>query len=110
MADQQDAIDPAQRKKELGMTPERKAELRTEIEAFLGPLPRPKPKVVVSDGVPVRDADVVVSPKDPNARRGQVETVSVRRADYVDVNIAAAEAQHWDNRQAQANQRRLRKE
>jgi hypothetical protein len=88
------------------MTPERKAELEAELDALLGPPPLPKPKVVVSDGVVIRDADVHVSPADRrNSRYGLVETVSVRRADWVTVNMAQAEAQWRDNIRAQERRR-----
>lgn len=66
------------------MTPERKAEVEALLDDILGPEPKPqppKPKVVVDAGAVVRDADVVVSPSDVNARlRGGHTGVSVRRA------------------------------
>ena len=68
----------------MALTPERKAEVEALLDEILGPEPKPqppKPKVVVSDAVVVRDADVVVSPIDPNAqRRGGDTGVRVRRA------------------------------
>lgn len=84
------------------MTPERKAELRAEIEAFLSPTPpaepmsapKPKVEVVASEGRVIRDTDVVVSRADPNAQRGDT-VVHVRRADHVTVNMAEAERQYW---------------
>jgi len=84
------------------MTPERKAELRAEIEAFLCPAPpaepmsgpKPKVEVVASEGRVIRDTDVVVSRADPNAQRGDT-VVHVRRADHVTVNMAEAERQYW---------------
>lgn len=80
------------------MTPERKAEIEAELDAILGPLPRPKPKVkvVANEGRVVRDAEVVVSPRDPNAQSGRARIVHVR-ADTVTINMAAAERQYWDN-------------
>lgn len=65
------------------MTPERKAEVEARIDEILGPRPKPqppKPKVVVADDVVVRDADVVVSPADPNAKHRGDMGVRVRRA------------------------------
>ena len=56
-----------------------KAEIDAVLDEVLGPMPMPKPKVVVSDGVPIRDAVVQVSPADPNSRHGTVETVTVHR-------------------------------
>jgi hypothetical protein len=90
------------------MTPERKAQLEAELDAILGPPPLPKPKVVVSDGVVVRDADVQVSPADRrNSQHGRVEIVRVRRADCVTINMAEAERQWWliDQDQAEKRQR-----
>ena len=95
------------------MTPERKAELDAAVEEILGPPPKrlkPKPKVVISDGVPVRDADVVVSRADPNARHGAVETVKVRRADRVTIDQAQAEAQWQDRQRSQAADRQRRRD
>jgi len=79
------------------MTPERKAQLLAELDQLLGRKPPPKPKVVVSDGVVIRDADVHVSREDRNSRYGLVETVQVRRADYVTINMQEAERQWWAN-------------
>jgi hypothetical protein len=66
------------------MTPERKAEVEALLDDILGPEPEPqppKPRVVVDAGAVVRDADVVVSSGDVNAkRRGGDTGVSVRRA------------------------------
>jgi hypothetical protein len=83
------------------MTPERRAELEAELDELLGAPPLPKPKVVASDGVIVRDADVHVSKADRrNSRYGLVETVHVRRGDYVTINMAEAERQWWENLRA----------
>lgn len=98
------------------MTPERKAELRAEIEASLGPLTEPKPavalkpkvEIVASEGRVIRDADVVVSCADPNAQRGDT-VVHVRRADRAAINMAEAERQYWlrvPGRDADVAQRR----
>jgi len=96
------------------MTPERKAEVEALLDDILGPEPTPakpqppKPKVVVDAGAVVRDADVVVSPRDVNAtHRGGDTGVSVRRGPppepalppmrpgEVRVDLAAAERQWW---------------
>lgn len=65
------------------MTPDEKAELRAEVQKLFGPYrkPKPKPKVVAEDGVVVRDADVVVSPRDPNATDNKPKVVQVRAPD-----------------------------
>jgi hypothetical protein len=84
------------------MTPERKAELRAEIETFLGPLPTPKPAaapkpkvgIVASEGRVIRDVDVIVSRADPNAQRGDT-MIHVRRADRVTINMAEVQRQYW---------------
>ncbi len=61
-----------------------KPEVKALLDEILGPEPKPqppKPKVVVETGVVVRDADVVVSPTDVNARRRGGDTgVRVRRS------------------------------
>lgn len=78
------------------MTPERRAEVEAWLDDLIGPEPPPpKPKVVANDGRVIRDADVVVSPDDVNARkRGGITEVSVRRPDPWQKQMAreAAEA------------------
>ena len=97
------------------MTPEREAEIEAEILAFFGPPPPkpkpPKPKVVVSDtrnaaGRPevIRDADVPVHPRDPNARHATDGVVAVRRQ-CDPINMDLATAQYWERVNAQAAQR-----
>jgi hypothetical protein len=96
------------RTKATTMTPERKAALEAELDALLGPPPLPKPKVVVCDGVVVRDADVRVSPADHrNSQYGRVETVQVRRADHVTINLAEAERRWWANVDREASSPQL---
>ncbi|WP_438279115.1 hypothetical protein [Nitrobacter sp.] len=99
----------------MALTPERKAELHAEIDALLAqfepPPPKPKPAVAVvaSEGRVIRDADVVVSPRDPNAENGKPRTVSVR-AETVQINMAVAESQYWQglrDREADRRQRRM---
>jgi hypothetical protein len=85
------------------ITPEQDAALDAELLALFGPPPRPpKPKVVARDGEVIRDVDVVVSAKDPNARYRETEVVAVRRADWVTINIAEAERQWSERLQASA--------
>jgi hypothetical protein len=78
------------------------AQLKAE---FLPPPPKPKAKpvaVVASEGRVIRDADVVVSPRDPNATDEKPTAVSVRAepvsrlAGTVTLNTAAAERQYWE--------------
>ena len=84
----------------MALTPERKAEIR----AMLNPAKPSKPKVVTSEGDVIRDAVVRVAPEDPNARGRDDRVVSVRRPDYVTINIAAwEEQQRW---KAEERQRR----
>jgi hypothetical protein len=81
-----------------------------EVEAILdeiwGPRPKPKPKVVTSDGKEVRDALVQVAPKDPNYRKADDGVVQVRRSDFVTINMELWEAQQ----QAKREDRRRRRE
>src|SRR5262245_16705391 len=51
----------------MSITPEREAELLTQLEEAGGLGPLPKPKVVARDGVVKRSAKVWVSRADPNA-------------------------------------------
>ena len=90
------------------MTPERKAEIEARIESILGPKPLPKPMVVAREDVgTVRDADVHVSRADVNATRGRDEIVSVRRADYVTVNVAGYERQQAERAAERAHRRQI---
>jgi hypothetical protein len=83
--------------------------------AFPRPKP-PKPKVVVSDDVVVRDVDVVLSRDDINTRRRGSEVVQVHRPepewltqelprgrfDRVTLNLSLAEVQHQERQRSQA--------
>jgi hypothetical protein len=94
----------------MTMTPEREAQLKAEWDELLRPFlpkkkPLPKPKIVVSEGQTVRDADVAVSPADRNARAAVDGMVRVRRADFVTVNMAAYEAQQADKDRERAVRR-----
>jgi hypothetical protein len=59
------------------------------VEKALGlpPKSKPKAKAVVNDGEVVRDADVRVSPADPNYRENDGGVVRVRRSDFVTINM-----------------------
>jgi len=78
------------------------------MEKALGltPRPKPKPKVVVSEDGVVRDADVKVSPADPNYHGSEEGVVRVRRADFVTINMELYEAQQ----QAKRDERMRRRE
>ncbi|PWT77880.1 MAG: hypothetical protein C5B60_02015 [Chloroflexi bacterium] len=81
----------------MSVDPKRTAELVALMEKALGltpkPKPKPKPRAVVNEGQVVRDADVQVSPADPNYRRSDEGVVRVRRKDFVTVNMALYEQQ-----------------
>jgi hypothetical protein len=106
----------------MTITPEKFAEISARMEARKARLkPKPKPKVVVSDtrnaaGRPevIRDADVVVSRADPNARHATDGVVEVRRPPLdprrVTINDAAADAAYWDRVNAQAADRQRRRD
>jgi hypothetical protein len=81
-------------------------EVRAILEEIWGP-PRPKPKakVVASDGELVRDAMVRVGPADPNYRESDEGVVRVKRNDFVTVRIDL-----WEEQQRQkAEDRRHRR-
>jgi len=88
------------------MTPER-SRLWAELEQITGLSSKParsKPKVVVKDDKPVADADVVVSPADPNAASARDGVVRVRRPDVVTINYDEAE-RRFAQREAAAEAR-----
>jgi hypothetical protein len=93
----------------MSVDPKRVAELVALMEKALGlkPRPKPKPKVVVNEERVVRDADVRVSPADPNYRGSEEGVVRVRRSDFVTINMAVWEAQQEDKREARRARRRL---
>jgi len=87
------------------VTPERKAEIEATLEEILGPKPLPKLRVIArqNEGT-IRDADVHLSRADLNAH-GEAVIVSVRRPDWVTVNMV-----EYDRHQAeQAAKRRHRR-
>ena len=82
-----------------------------EVEAVLdriwGPKPKPKPKVVTNDGEVIRDAIVRVGPADRNYGKSEEGVVTVRRSDFVTINMELYEAQQEDKREARKQRRRL---
>jgi len=91
---------------EMSVDPKKTAELVALMEKALGltPKPKPKPKVVTTEDGVVSDADVRVSPADPNYRGSDEGVVRVRRSDFVTINMELWEAQQ----QQKAEDRRLR--
>jgi hypothetical protein len=80
----------------MAMTRQEEAEVRAEVRKFFdelcGTARLPRPRVVIREGGPVRDADVHVSRDDPNGG-GRDTVVRVRRPDWVTIDVAAYEAQ-----------------
>src|SRR5215472_4179790 len=99
----------AEWRRAMSVTPERTAELVALMEKALGltPKPKPKPKVVVSEDGVVRDADVRVSPADPNYRGSDEGVVRVRRTDFVTINMELWEAQQEQKREDRRIRRSL---
>ena len=93
----------------MSVDPKRVAELVALMEKALGltPKPKPKPKVVVNEEQVVRDADVQVSPADPNYGRSEEGVVRVRRSDFVTINMELWEAQQEEKREARKRRRTL---
>jgi hypothetical protein len=93
----------------MAVSPERTAELVALLEKALGltPRPRPKPKVVVNEEEVVRDADVRVSPADPNYRGSDGGVVRVRRTDWVTVRVDLWEAQQAERTEERRRRRAL---
>src|SRR5215469_9759132 len=91
----------------MSVSPERTAELVAMLEKALGltPKPKPKPKAVVDDGEVVRDANVRVSPADPNYRGSDDGVVRVRRSDFVTVRIDLWEEQQAAKREERRHRR-----
>lgn len=69
--------------------------------------PKSKPKAVVDDGEVVRDADVRVSPADPNYPNSDNGAVRVRRSDFVTINMELYEEQQWLKREDRMKRRTL---
>jgi len=93
----------------MSVSPERTAELVAALEKLLGLNPRPKPKAkaVVNNGQVIRDAIVRVSPDDPNYANSNDGTVTVRRSDFVTVNMAVYEAQQEIKREHRRERRNI---
>jgi len=93
----------------MSVDPKRVAELVAMVEKALGltPRPKPKPKVVVTEDGVVRDADVRVSPADPNYRENDGGVVRVRRADFVKINMELYEAQMREKREDRLRRREI---
>src|SRR6516165_2751891 len=93
----------------MSVDPKRTAELVALLERALGltPKPTPKPKAVVDEGEVVRDADVRVSPADPNYRGSEEGVVRVRRKDFVTINMELWEAQQREKREDRLRRKML---
>lgn len=93
------------------MTPQKKAEIRARFDAIVGPRPKPKPKVVVSGGRPIRDVVVgPLSPEDPNNISTPDGIVRVVRDDFVTINMREYEAQRLADERAQERDRHHRRQ
>jgi hypothetical protein len=93
----------------MSVDPKRTAELVALLEKALGltPKPKAKPKAVVNDGKVVRDADVRVSPADPNYRGSEEGVVRVRRNDFVRINMELYEEQQRLKREDRLRRRMI---
>jgi hypothetical protein len=93
----------------MSVDPKKTEELVALMERALGltPKPTPKPKAVVDEGEVVRDADVRVSPADPNYRGSEEGVVRVRRKDFVTINMELWEAQQREKREDRLRRKML---
>src|SRR5262245_39566525 len=97
----------------MAVTSERKAELLAMLEELMGlgptpkPKPKPKPKVVTTEAGVVRDADVRVSPTDPNYPASEGGVVRVRRTDFVTIRMDLYEEQMHQRREERLRRRML---
>jgi len=93
----------------MSVDPRRVAELVAMVEKALGlpPKSKPKAKAVVNDGEVVRDADVRVSPADPNYRENDGGVVRVRRSDFVTINMELYEEQQRLKREDRRRRREI---
>jgi len=79
-------------------------ELTAILDSIWGPVRKPRPKVVTSEAQVIRDADVRVSPDDPNYRKSNEGVVRVRRSDFVTLRLDL-----WEEQQRQRREDRLRR-
>jgi hypothetical protein len=93
----------------MSVDPKKTAELVALMEKALGltPKPKPKPKVVTTEDGVVRDADVRVSPADPNYHGSEEGVVRVRRSQFVTINMELYEAQQQAKREDRLRRRAL---
>src|SRR6516225_6610674 len=84
-----------------------RAEVLKIVEDIWGPIPKSKPRLVASDAEIVRDANVQVSPSDPNYSASADGVVKVRRSDFVTVNMQAYEEQQRWKREDRLRRRSL---
>src|SRR5262249_8421109 len=93
----------------MSVDPKKTAELDALMEKALGltPRPKPRPKVVTSEGEVVRDADVRPSPADPNHPNSEEGFVRVRRSEFVTINMDLYEAQQREKREDRMRRRAL---
>src|SRR5262245_38617787 len=93
----------------MSVDPKKTAELVALLERALGltPKPKPKPKLVTTEDGVVRDADVRVSPADPNYRESSDGVVRVRRSDFVTINMELWEAQQQAKREDRLRRRMI---
>jgi hypothetical protein len=93
----------------MAVSPERVAEIVGLLEQALGLAPKPKLKlkVVTSEAVIVRDADVLVSKSDPNFPGSKDGAVSVRRTDFVTLRMDLYEEQQRQRREDRLRRRAL---
>jgi len=93
----------------MSVDPKKTEELVALLEKVLGltPKPKPKPRVVTTEEGVVRDADVRVSPADPNYRGSEEGFVRVRRKDFVTVRMDLYEVQMREKAEARRVRRAM---
>ena len=89
----------------MAVTPKRKAEIIAQLEEIMGRKLMARPKVVVKDNEIVRDAEPHVSKADPNYPNSDRGVVTVRRSDFVTINMALWEAQQEMKREDRLRRR-----